>query len=39
MKARREGVVTSMASDWNTKVIEEFRANGGKVEGMGTPRC
>lgn len=24
-----------MASDWNTKIIEEFRANGGKVESMG----
>jgi deazaflavin-dependent oxidoreductase (nitroreductase family) len=22
-------------SDWNTQVIEEFRANGGKVESMG----
>ena len=24
-----------MASDWNTKVIEEFRANDGKVESFG----
>jgi deazaflavin-dependent oxidoreductase (nitroreductase family) len=24
-----------VASDWNTKVIEEFRANGGKVESFG----
>jgi deazaflavin-dependent oxidoreductase (nitroreductase family) len=24
-----------MASDWNQKVIEEFRANGGKVESFG----
>jgi deazaflavin-dependent oxidoreductase (nitroreductase family) len=24
-----------MASDWNTKIIEEFRANGGKVESFG----
>ena len=24
-----------MASDWNTKVIEEFRANGGKVQSFG----
>ena len=25
-----------MASDWNTKVIEEFRANDGKVESLGS---
>ena len=24
-----------MVSDWNAKVIEEFRANGGKVESFG----
>jgi deazaflavin-dependent oxidoreductase (nitroreductase family) len=24
-----------MVSDWNQKVIEEFRANGGKVESLG----
>ena len=24
-----------MVSDWNTQVIEEFRANGGKVESFG----
>ena len=24
-----------MAGDWNTKIIEEFRANGGKVESFG----
>lgn len=29
-----EGAAVSEYNDWNTKVIEEFRANGGKVGGQ-----
>ncbi len=30
----RESVAMAEAEDWNTKIIEEFRANGGKVGGQ-----